>query len=83
MFVCSNAFKEGTGAEMPPANVSGIVIGGGLVSYWPIFSCPKSQSQSLGKLTRPRFFLVEPRRGERKVLGTCVFITLKLKCEYC
>ena len=29
---------KGTGAEMRPAVVSGIVTGGASVSYWPIFS---------------------------------------------
>ena len=39
--VCHWRNKKGTGAEMRPAVVSGIVTGHAPVSYWPIsFRCP-------------------------------------------
>ena len=39
---------EGTGAEMRPAMVSGIVTGDAPVSYWPIFSpVPRERPRSL------------------------------------
>ena len=46
--------KVGTGAEIHPAIVSGIVTGDVPVSYWPIFfACLLKQPQtSLRKLTR-------------------------------
>ena len=33
--------NKGTGAEMCPAIVSGMVTGDAPVSYWPILLCPK------------------------------------------
>ena len=46
---------KGTGAEMRPAMVSGIVSGDALVSYWPIFfPVPSNSPRSLcEKFTRP------------------------------
>ena len=32
--------EKGTRDEMRPTIVSGIVTGGALISYWPIFPCP-------------------------------------------
>ena len=52
--------EKGTGADICPTIVSGIVTGDPPVSYWPIFfPCPYQQSQkSLRDLTQPRFLLV-------------------------
>ena len=51
--------ERGTGAEMYPAVVSGIVTGDAPISYWPIFfSLPlvTVNQNSLAKLTQPSFF---------------------------
>ena len=39
LFVSIHHFinKKGTGAEMRPASVSGIVTGDATISYWPVF----------------------------------------------
>ena len=51
--------EKGSGAEMPPAVVSGMVTRETLFSYWSIFPCPKQQSQkSLQMLTQSSFLLL-------------------------
>ena len=51
--------EKGTGAQICPAVVSGILTGNAPVSCWPIFQFQKS----LRKLTRPSFLLKRRMAG--------------------
>ena len=52
--------ERGTGAEMHPAVVSGIVTGDASISYWPIFfSLPLvTVPEQLGEVNSAQFFFL-------------------------